>query len=116
SAGPVVRVDFGRDEDASTDLTGLGNVGTSIEVGAFVAYVGGPARYRLRVVQDIAGGHEGAQAMADVSLAVFRSSTLVTAANLSTSFGFNKYLDAYYTINATKSAASGLPVYDAGSG
>ena len=47
-AGPLVRLDFGRDESDSIDLTGLGNVGTSVELGLFASYTVGPTRLRLR--------------------------------------------------------------------
>jgi len=115
-AGPVLRVDFGRDANDSPDLTGLSEVSTSIELGGFVAYTYGPARYRLRVTQDVASGHGGAQATLDASVAVYRSSVLTTGARLSTTYAFNGYLDSYYSISAAQATASGLTAFDAGSG
>jgi outer membrane scaffolding protein for murein synthesis (MipA/OmpV family) len=58
-AGPLVKLDFGRDENDNPDLTGLGNVRTSIEFGLFASYTIGPTRLRIRGQQDMASGHSG---------------------------------------------------------
>ena len=36
-AGPLLKIDFGRNENDSPDLTGLGDVDTSIELGIFAS-------------------------------------------------------------------------------
>ncbi|MEQ9444186.1 MAG: MipA/OmpV family protein, partial [Rhodospirillaceae bacterium] len=52
-AGPLLKLDFGRDETDSPDLAGLGDVGTSIELGVFASYTVGPTRARIRVQHDV---------------------------------------------------------------
>lgn len=114
--GPLLSVDFGRKAKNSRDLTGLGNVGTSIELGAFVGYAYGPVRARLKARHDVASGHSGMLVKGDVSLAVYRDEKLSVGTNLSTTWASSKYMNANFGINATQSAASGLAIYAPGSG
>ncbi len=56
-AGPLVSINFGRKESYSPDLNGMGNVGTSFELGGFVSYAfNANTRVRLRARHDVAGG------------------------------------------------------------
>jgi outer membrane protein len=67
-AGPIMRVKFSRDEDGdqafaingddTTDLIGLGDVDTSIELGGFLAYEIGPVTFSAEARQAVTG-HEG---------------------------------------------------------
>ncbi|MDX2223158.1 MAG: MipA/OmpV family protein [Rhodospirillaceae bacterium] len=116
SAGPLVKVDFGRDESDSIDLRGLGKVGTSLELGVFGAYTAGPARYRLKFRQDVTSGHSGLLIDADVTLAVYRSDTFAVGSRLSTTWASSDYMNSYFGVTAAQAAASGLAVYRAGSG
>ncbi len=114
--GPLLSVNFGRKESNSRDLTGLGNVGTSIEVGAFVGYAYGPVRARIKARQDIANGHSGLLVKGDVSLAIYRDEKLSVGSNLSTTWASGKYMASNFGINTFQAAASGLPAYTPGSG
>ena len=114
--GPLLSVDFGRKEKNSRDLTGLGNIGTSIELGAFVGYAYGPVRTRIKARHDVAGGHSGTLVKGDVSLAIYRDDKLSIGSHISTSWASSKYMNANFSITAAQSVASGLPVYAAGSG
>ncbi len=113
--GPLVSVDFGRNESNSNDLTGLGDVGTSIELGAFLGYSFGPVRASIRARHDVAGGHSGALAKGNLSLAIYRDKKLAIGSNLSTTWASSNYMNAYFGVDAGQSAASGLPVYRPGS-
>ncbi|MSO99406.1 MAG: MipA/OmpV family protein [Rhodospirillaceae bacterium] len=115
-AGPTLKIDFDRSEKDSLDLKGLGNVGTSFELGAFASYTNGPMRYRVRVRQDVASGHKGMLSDLDVSLAVFRTKTVTVGSRLGTTWVSKKYMTSYFGVNATQARASGLPVYTAGAG
>jgi MipA family protein len=115
-AGPMIKVDFGRSAKNSPNLTGLGNVGTSIELGGFVSYANGPFRYRLRARHDVTSGHSGLVADADVSLAIYRTRTTSVGGKLGTTWVNGKYMNSYFGVTPAQSAASKLPVYVAGSG
>jgi outer membrane protein len=114
--GPTLVLDFGRDESDSPDLSGLGDVSTAVEVGLFASYVTERGRYRLRLRQDIASGHGGLLADADISRVIFRNARSSVASRLTTTWAGSKYMGAYFGVDPAQAAASGLPVFAAGSG
>ena len=115
-AGPLLKLDFGRDANDSPDLTGLGDVGTSLELGLFAQYTIGPTRLRVRGRQDVASGHSGMLITPDISVAVYRSDSLTVTSTLSTSWADNDYMDSFFSVTAAQSLTSGLAVFDATSG
>ena len=115
-AGPVVQVELGRYVKHNTDLAGLGNVGPAAEVGGFVDYW--PTRWlRARVeVRQGFGGHAGivSDQTLDVVVPVTSQWTLSGGPRLTEA---TRQANApYFSVDANQSAASGLPVYDAGGG
>ncbi len=112
-AGPMARLDFGRDENDNPDLTGLGDVGTSLELGLFASYTMGPTRVRIRGRQDVASGHSGMLISTDLGVAIYRSDRLAVTGSLSTTWASDDYMDAYFSVTAAQALTSGLVVYDA---
>lgn len=117
--GPAVGYTFGRDQDLSERLRGLGDVDGGINVGAFAAYRFDPfyvdAAYLTQVTGDTEAGHTirfGAGVEQDLSE---RASV---SAYLNGSYASEDYMDAYFSVTPAQSAASaaGLGVFDAGSG
>ena len=115
-AGPLLKLDFGRDETDSPDLAGLGDVGTSLELGVFASYTIGPTRARIRVQHDVISGHSGMRVIGDLGVAVYRSNKLIVTSNLSTTWSDGSYMDSFFGVTAAQALASGLPVFDATSG
>lgn len=115
-AGPLLRLDSGRDESDSPDLAGLGDVGTGLELGVFASYTAGPARARIRVQQDVISGHSGMQIVGDLGVAIYRSSKLAVSGTLSSTWADSSYMDSFFSINAAQALASGLPAFTATSG
>lgn len=67
--GPLVSFNFGRNENNSPDLRGLGDVGTSLELGAFVSYIfQDGSRARIRARHDVISGHDGGTVSVDLIL------------------------------------------------
>jgi len=116
NAGPQFRIDSGRDENDNPALAGLGDIGTSVELGIFGSYSRGPARTRIRVLHDVAHGHSGTKVIGDVRLVMLKTDKVALAGSISSTWADNNYMDAFFTINPGQSLASGLPVYNAGSG
>jgi len=116
SAGPMIRLDFGRDESDSRDLRGLGDVGASFEMGGFVNYNIGPGRIRATIRQDVANGHKGAIATVDAGMVVYRTNKLVLAAQTGLTWASGHYMQTFFGITPLQSVRSGLPVYTPGSG
>jgi MipA family protein len=127
-AGPIGRVKFSRDEDGSqpfaisgddtNDLRGLGDVDTSFELGGFMEYRLGPVLLSAEARQAISG-HDGLAA--DIGArwlgrgdALGRS--FVFSVGPRARFVDDTYNQAYFGVNPTQSAASGLPIYEASGG
>lgn len=116
-AGPLIKLDFGRDEsDAPVELLGLGNVGTAVELGAFASYATGPLRYRVKFRKDVASGHEGTLVDFDISAALYRSDSMALGSKISTTWANKRYARSYFGVTAAQSVTSGLAVYTPGSG
>lgn len=127
-AGPIARLDFGRDEDGeqsfavtgedATDLLGLGDVDASVELGGFVEYRIGPWAAELEARQAFSG-HEGAVLDAELT---WSTRTLVAGAPVRWSIGprarvvSDDYAEAFFSIDAAQALASGLPQYEARGG
>jgi outer membrane protein len=114
--GPTVSVDFGRDEGDSPDLTGLGDVGTSLELGAFVAYTEGRMRLRARARHDVISGHGGGTVRLDAAYTVFQAAPVALGVNVTSTWATGTYMRSYFGVSAAQSAASGLPAFVPGSG
>ncbi len=115
-AGPLLKRDAGRDESNSSDLTGLGDLGTSIELGIFASYTHDQARARIRMQHDVISGHRGLKLIADVRYIFVNSNDLVVTGTTSIEWANNDFMDSYFSITPLQSSGSGLPVFDAGSG
>ncbi len=114
--GPTFSVDFGRDEDRSPDLMGLGDVDTSLELGAFVAYTEGRMRLRARARHDIIDGHGGGTLRLDAAYTVFQAAPVALGVNVSSTWATGNYMRSYFGVSPAQSAASGLPAFDPGAG
>jgi outer membrane protein len=110
-AGPSLSLDFGRSEKNNIDLTGMGNVGTSVELGAFVSYQEGPMRLRVRARQDVASGHSGMKIISDFRVLFYKNEKMTVISTISGTWVDSDYMNSYFGVNAAQSAASALPVY-----
>ncbi|MEX2352713.1 MAG: MipA/OmpV family protein, partial [Gammaproteobacteria bacterium] len=115
-AGPLLKIGSGRDESGNTDLAGLGEVGNSIELGVFASYETGPAQLRLRLQQDIANGHSGMMIIGDVQVGFYRTDKMTIIGSISLTWANENYMESSFGVNGAQSVASGLPVFNAGSG
>ena len=116
NAGPLVKIDFGRDERDNPDLAGLGEVGTSVELGAFASYTTGITRARLRLQRDVTSGHSGTMLAGDVRVILNKKGRLVVIGSINATWADSDYMDAFFSIDELQSLRSGMPVFNAGSG
>lgn len=114
--GPEFRIAHGRKEKKDPDLAGLGNTGTSVELGVFGSYRLGPTRTRLRLFHDVANGHNGTRVIGDIRYVMLESEDIVVTSSVSSTWADNNYMDTFFSVNTAQSLASGLPVFNAGSG
>jgi outer membrane protein len=115
-AGPTVKARFARNEGSDSNLRGLGDSGWTLEAGVFVEYW--PTdwlRGRVELRQGI-GGHHGlvSDLTADLVMPVTQQLTLSGGPRLTVASA--AATNPYFSITPGQSAASGLPVYDAGGG
>lgn len=127
-AGPILRVKFSRDEngdqpfaingDDTTDLIGLGDVGTSLEAGGFIDYDLGPITLSAEARKAFTG-HEGFVADLGVKWsgrnALF-GPPVIWSIGPRARLVDDTYNSAYFSVSPTQSIASGLPHFDAGGG
>ena len=114
--GPTGKVRFDRKESRDSDLTGLGDIDWTLELGAFAEYW--PTQWlrtRLEVRQGF-GGHHGivSDLTADVVVPVTPQLTFSAGPRLTAAT--DAATSPYFSITPAQSLASGLPVYDAGGG
>ncbi|NNE37090.1 MAG: MipA/OmpV family protein, partial [Gammaproteobacteria bacterium] len=115
-AGPSLSIDFGRNESNSVDLTGLGDVGTSVELGGFVSYQQGPTRARIRVRQDVASGHNGMEIIGDFRILFYNSEKTTIVTTIKGTWVNETYMDSFFGVTPFQSTQSALPAFDSGSG
>src|SRR5262245_23183605 len=115
-AGPVVQVELGRHVKHNPALAGLGNVGWAAEVGGFVDYWAFPwLRARVELRQGF-NGHHGIVSDQTVDVVVPVSPQWTLSGGPRMTIASREANEPYFDINAAQSAASGLPVYEAGAG
>lgn len=114
SIGPTIRIVGARKEDDNPALMGLGDVGTTFEMGGFIATTFiDRFQVKLKARHGIKTGHRGTIVDARGTMLLFRWGPVSTSASAEASWIDDRYADAYFSVTPDQSAASGLPVYDA---
>lgn len=114
-AGFAFNYDSGRSPGDAQQLHGTDHLRPAPDVKAFVDYVLFPVVLRADVRHTL-GGAPGWIADTASYVPVFYSDPLVIFCGLSLTWADRNSMNAHYGINTTASAASGLPVYEAGAG
>lgn len=123
-AGPLFRVRFDRNTSIKDPVVALlGKREVAVEVGAtagvsFVKVLNPYDQLTITVdgQWDVAGAHGGRLISPGVTYSTPLSRALFASINLSAIHADSDYADTYYSIDTAGSTASGLPVYQAGSG
>jgi MipA family protein len=113
--GPSFNYIGERDQTSNAALNGLGNVDAAYELGLKATYeVNNWGAYAA--LREGFGGYSGLVGEAAV-YAVWRpTDVLVMRVGPDVSYASSDYFDTYFSVTPAQSAASGLPVYSAGSG
>lgn len=115
-AGPLARYRRDRKVKRNADLSGLGDVGTAVELGGALALEYRQAWVRLSLAKDVAGGHDGLVGEGEAGIRFNLSDTLIASASAKASWADKDYMGTYFGVTAVQAARSGLPVYRAESG
>jgi outer membrane scaffolding protein for murein synthesis (MipA/OmpV family) len=110
-AGPLVRYQFGRDEDDSDDLRGMGDIDAAVELGGFITYSIGPWSTGLTLFQDVSGAHDGFTAKLAAGHRHSFSPKLRLRSELYTTWADESYTETYFGVTAAQSARSGMRRY-----
>lgn len=116
SFGPLLRPEFGRDEEDSSALAGLGDIDFGVEAGGFLRYDYGRGFNAKLELRQAIGGHEGFVGDVGAALNLPLAENVFVSLNPYAKFGDSTYNDAFYGISAAQSAASGYTVHDTGFG
>lgn len=114
SAGPLLALRRGRDEDNA--LIGLGEIDHGLDAGGFIRLRKDGWQARADVRKDVTSGDGGATVNLSVGYGQPVTQNLRLRANLDTAWASTAYMNAFYGIDATQSANSGIAQYAAGSG
>ena len=116
TAGPLLALRHGRDQDDNDALRGLGDIDRDLDVGAFVRFrkQGWQASVDLR--QNLTNTDQGATVNFSAGYGMPLNAKLRLRTNLDTSWASSDYMNIFFGINALQSAQSGIAQYEAGSG
>jgi outer membrane protein len=115
-AGPVGKLRYPRKEGDTSDLRGLGDVDWAVEVGGFAEFW--PTQW-LRAYAEVRqgfGGHKGVVSDILIDAVYHATPQLTLSAGPRLTLQSSGAVSPYFDVTAAQSAASGLPVYDAGGG
>ena len=115
-AGPSLGVAFGRDQDDSDALRGLGDVDTGVTAGGFVRLNYGPALLRLRASQEFAGGHGGALVSARLGTFLPIGNRAVISPGVSTTWASEDYMQSFFGVSRDQAARSVYTPFSADAG
>ncbi|MCH2393059.1 MipA/OmpV family protein [Oceanibaculum sp.] len=114
--GPLVRYRFGRDQDDSDDLRGMGDIDGAVELGGFISYSTGPWSAGLTLFRDVSDAHDGMTAELSAGHRMQLGPKLMLRSEISTTWADDNYMQAYYGVTGVQSARSGMRQYQAESG
>lgn len=116
TAGPLLGLRHGRDQDDHAALNGLGDIDRALDAGGFFRLRKQGWQASIDVRQNIIDTDQGATVNFRAGYSMPLSPKLRLHTNLDTSWASSDYMKTFYGIDATQSAQSGLAQYDAGSG
>lgn len=111
-----VNIASGRSPDKDSRVALLPDFSTGAEVGfTFEGQLAQFFAFRLRARQEVAGGHGGTSFAASIG-SIIRTGMVELIPEIGTEWRSNDYMDAYYGIPVSASAATGYAAYNPGSG
>ncbi|MFN0194150.1 MAG: MipA/OmpV family protein [Aestuariivirga sp.] len=113
--GASLGYDFGRDEDDSDRLSGLGEIDAAARLRVFVGTSVGPVDMQLSVQRTI-GGVDGTTVSLTMSHTWALTSDLRLRLSAAGDWGDENYMSGYFGVSSEQAARSGLPRYDISSG
>ncbi len=113
SFGPSIRIVGDRREDENPALEGLGDIGTTVELGGFAATTFADRfSFRFKVRKGVATGHRGLIVDGSLTALLFRYGPISTSITGQSSWIGDRYADAFFTVTEAQSLSSGLTQFE----
>lgn len=116
TAGPLLSLRRGRDQDDNEALNGLGDIDTGLDAGGFVRFRMRGWRASIEVRQNVTDSDEGAMVKLSAGHGIPLGQKSKLRINLETTWASSDYMETFFGIDAAQSARSGIAEYGAGSG
>jgi len=113
--GPTANIADGRNDDKNIALHGLGDVGTTFELGAFAkAQFNDRYTFRLRYRHAVKTGHHGGILDAQATARVFEHGPVSAAVNVKGTWVDKQYSKTFFGVSPEQAERSGLSEFSAG--
>ncbi|MEM8595643.1 MAG: MipA/OmpV family protein [Pseudomonadota bacterium] len=123
AAGPVIGYRFGRDDVDNAVVDRLATVDGSFEIGGFARYsvfnlltTTDSLSFEVTTMFDVSDGHGGIVVTPGVSYSYPVTDRFRTSIGVSANYGDGEFNDAFFSVDAAGSTASGLREFDADGG
>ena len=116
TAGPLLAMRRGRDQDENAALNGLGDIDTGLDAGGFVRFRKQGWQASIEVRQNVTNSDQGATMKFSAGHGIPLGQKLKLRANLETTWASADYMNTFFGIDALQAAQSGIAQYEAGSG
>ena len=107
---------FGRDEDDSSDLNGLGNIDRGATANVLFEWEIDDISLDARFEQQFTGEDTGFQVYIGLGYSVRLGEKIMFKPSVKTTYASSDYVEEYFSISQSQSSRSGLSVYDTNSG
>ena len=116
TAGPLLALRRGRDQDDNAALNGLGDIDRALDAGGFVSFRKQGWQASVDVRQNVTNSGQGATMKFSAGHGIPLGQKFKLRANLETTWASADYMKTFFGIDALQSAQSGIAQYEAGSG
>ena len=110
----TLNFDYGRQEGDADELNGLGDIDSSLELGALFNVVNGHWKVHGAIALGVTDGHEGIVADLGFKYGARYGERTVVIFGPSMSIADDSYMESYYGVDAQQAASSGLARFEAG--
>lgn len=107
---------FGRDEDDSSDLQGLGDIDSGATANVLFEWAIGDVALEARYEQQITGQDTGFQVHLGLGYDLRIAEKTTLQSSIKTTYASPDYMEAYFSVSPSQSTRSGILVDDAASG
>jgi outer membrane protein len=107
---------FGRDEDDSSDLKGLGDIDSGATANVLFKWAIGDVALDARYEEQITGQDTGFQVHLGLGYDLRIAEKTILKPSIKTTYASSDYMEEYFGISPSQSTRSGMLVYDAASG